>query len=99
MFESAYRIVTQMNVQSPLPEGPATDAIKLLDQGSLGALSVLRYVVPDMTYFDMTEYVANGFDVDWNASLLPSILMTIGFLIPCVVLGYFSLQWRELEAK
>jgi hypothetical protein len=56
-------------------------------------------VIPDFTYFDMTPYVANGFDVPWDASLLPSILTTIGFLIPCIILGYFSLQVRELEAK
>lgn len=99
MFESAYRIVTQMNVQSPLPEGTASSAIKLLDQGALSGLAVVRYIIPNFTYFDMTPYVANGFDVPWDASLLPSLLLTIGFLIPCVVIGYFSLQLRELEAK
>ena len=98
-LESAYRMFTHMNVQSPLPEGFATDVIKFLDQGALKGLTVMRYAIPNFTYFDMTPYVANGFDVPWNASLLPSILLIIGFLIPCLVLGYFSLQLRELEAK
>ena len=99
MLESAYRLVTQMNVQSPLPENTATTVIKFIDTRVFDALLVLRNLIPNFTYFDMTPFVANGFDVPWNASLLPSILLTLGFLIPCVVLGYFSLQLRELEAK
>jgi len=99
MLESAYRIVTQMNVQAALPDTTATKTIKFIDERIFEGLSVLRYVIPDFTYFDMTPFVANGFDVPWNASLLPSILLTIGFLIPCLVIGYFSLQLRELEAK
>lgn len=99
MLESAYRMVTQMNVQSDLPDNLGTDIIKFIDRRIFDTLVVLRNVIPDFTYFDMTPFVANGFDVPWNASLLPSILLTIGFLIPCIVIGYFSLQLRELEAK
>jgi hypothetical protein len=99
MLESAYRMVTQMNVQSALPDNVGTDIIQFIDRRIFDTLVVLRNVIPDFTYFDMTPYVANGFDVPWNASLLPSILTTIGFLIPCIIIGYFSLQVRELEAK
>jgi hypothetical protein len=99
MLESAYRMVTQMNVQSALPDNVGTDIITFIDRRIFDTLVVLRNVIPDFTYFDMTPYVANGFDVPWDASLLPSILTTIGFLIPCIILGYFSLQVRELEAK
>ena len=48
---------------------------------------------------DMTPFVANGFDVPWNYSLLPAIATTAAFVLPCLILGYFCLQWRELEAK
>ena len=63
---------------------------------------MLHYVIPNFNYYDSTKYVANGFDVPWNtidAALLPGIATTVGYLIPCIVLGYFSLQVRELEAK
>jgi hypothetical protein len=30
---------------------------------------------------------------------LPSVLVTIAYLIPCILLGHFSLKLRELEAK
>jgi hypothetical protein len=47
----------------------------------------------------MPEYVANGFDVQWLESLLPGIMVMVGFFLPCLFVGYFSLQSRELESK
>jgi hypothetical protein len=47
----------------------------------------------------VVPYVANGFDVPWNAALLPALLTTLGFLLPCLFIGYLSLALRELEEK
>ncbi|WP_437185991.1 ABC transporter permease [Planctomicrobium sp. SH668] len=99
MFESIYRIVTQMNQQSPLPDNIGTDAIKFIDQGVFGMMRLVSAVIPDLRYFSTSEFPANGFDVPWNAMLLPSLLITLAFLIPMTILGYFSLQLRELEHK
>jgi hypothetical protein len=101
-LESVYRMVTQMNMQMPLPENSLTHTIQFLDQPILEGLNVLRHVIPNFNYYDSTKYVANGFDIPWNtidAALLPGIATTLGYLIPCIVLGYFSLQVRELESK
>ncbi len=99
VLESAYRIVTQMNVQSPLPEGAATSVIKWVDSRVFEGLLLLQNVIPDFTHFDMTPFVANGFDVPWSNSMMPAIATTVAFVLPCLILGYFCLQWRELEAK
>ncbi|HWL08947.1 MAG TPA: hypothetical protein VNQ76_11100 [Planctomicrobium sp.] len=98
-FESLYRLATQMNAVSPLPENIGTDVIKTLDQGVFGMLRVVNALIPDLQYFNTSEYPANGFDVPWAGMLLPSLVITIGFLIPLIILGYFSLQLRELEHK
>lgn len=98
-IESIYRLLTQMNQQSPLPDNMGTDVIKFLDQGVFGMLRVVNALIPDLQYFSTSEYPANGFDVPWGAMLLPSLLITLAYLIPMVVLGYFSLQLRELEHK
>jgi hypothetical protein len=47
----------------------------------------------------MSPYVANGFDVPWSAALLPSLAMTLAYLLPCLLIGYYSLTLRELESK
>ncbi|MCA9109588.1 MAG: hypothetical protein KDA52_06555 [Planctomycetaceae bacterium] len=99
MLESAYRMVTQMNTQVELPGGFLTEAIQWIDDRMLQGLLLLQNVIPDFTHFDMTPYVANGFDVPWNNAMMPSIATTLAFILPALILGYFCLQWRELEAK
>ncbi|WP_437203755.1 ABC transporter permease [Planctomicrobium sp. SH664] len=99
VFESMYRLVTQMNVMSPLPQNVGTDLIKLMDGVVWMLLEVVLRLIPDLKYFNTSEYPANGFDVPFVGLLLPSILITLGYFIPLFILGYFSLQLRELEHK
>lgn len=100
VFESIYRIVTHMNPTTELPAGPAFFIMQWVDYILKLFLWSVRYYIPNCTHFmRMPEFVANGFDVLWAESLLPSILVTLGFFIPCLFIGYFSLQSRELESK
>ncbi len=98
-LESFYRLITQMNQQSPLPDNIGSRLIKIVDTGIFEILRQLRHIIPNFSYFNTTEYSANGFDVSWDAALLPGVCTALAYLIPCLLIGYFSLQLRELEAK
>ncbi len=100
VFESIYRMITHLNPGTELPAGPAFYIMQLVDWGLKLMLWSVRYYIPNGEYFNrMPEYLANGFDVDWMRSLLPCLLVTVGFFIPCLFIGYYSLQLRELESK
>jgi hypothetical protein len=99
MLESMYRIVTQMNQSQALPDNAGIAMMKWIDQRVFDLLGVLRNIIPNFSYFDTSAYSANGFDVSWNVALLPSVAIALAYIIPCILLGYFSLQLRELEAK
>lgn len=98
-FESVYRLVTQMDQQSPLPDNVGRDVIEFMDDRVFDLLRVASAVIPNLSYYDTDWFVAEGFLVPWNEALLPSILSTIGYFIPLYVIGYFALQLRELESK
>ncbi len=98
-LESIYRIVYHMNPTTDLPDNPAFVGMHLFDSGLTSFLWLCKQVIPRLQYFNMSEYLANGFDVHWGASLLPSLLVTLGYLFPCILLGYFALRIRELESK
>ena len=98
-LESIYRIVTHMGPFTDLPDNPAFTFIKFIDSGFTGFLWLCKQVIPQMKSFNMTEFVANGFDVPFNVSILPSLLVTAAFIVPCIMLGYFALRVRELESK
>lgn len=98
-FESMYRIVTRANISSPLPESIGSSIIAFLDKVVFSIYGVIVTLIPDVKYFQLADYPANGFDVPLVNGLLPCVVIVLGFLIPYVVLGYFSLQLRELEHK
>jgi len=100
-LESIVRIVQHMNPSTPLPEGPLTSIVQTIDHGFLAGLSLVRFVIPDFSAYNLSEYTSKGYDVFWatDPGLLPAGLITLAFLLPCIVLGYYSLRFRELEAK
>jgi len=98
-LESIYRLVTHMNISTELPDNPALKGMKFFDSTLTCGLWLSKQIIPRLQYFNGIEFVSNGFDVPWNESVLPCLLITIGYLIPCVLLGYFALRIRELESK
>lgn len=100
VFESIYRILMHMNPSTPLPEGPATTAMKYVDGGMVSFLWLVHQIIPDFDYFNRAmKYLAEGFDVRWESAVLPCIAITLAYLIPCLLLGHFALRIRELESK
>ena len=65
----------------------------------MNLLWLIKHIIPDLTPFRMSEYVAKGFDVPFDGALLPSLATAVGYSIPCLLIAYFSLSLRELEAK
>lgn len=99
-LESIYRIYTHMNDTTELPEGPAFVVMEFFDWCLTGFLGLCKQVIPRLaTFNNMSEYVANGFEVPWDSSLLPSLLIVLAYVPPCILLGYFALRIRELESK
>ncbi len=98
-FESIYRIVTHMNPTTDLPANYAFTIMQGVDWVLTFFLWTCKQVIPHLKYFNMQEYVANGFDVPFDQSLGPCLLITLAYVLPCVLLGFFALRIRELESK
>ena len=100
MFESIIRIIKHMNPTTKLETGVLTTIIKGVDGAITGMLWLAAQIIPDFRSFRrVLEFLPNGFDVSWSTALLPSLTVTVGYLIPCLLVGYFCLKLRELEQK
>lgn len=100
VLESIYRILWHMNPTTELPVGASTTIMKTIDTGLVNFLWLVYRILPNLDYFGQSmQYVANGFDVPFDACLSACIMVTLGYFGPCVLLGYFALRIRELEAK
>lgn len=98
-IESIYRLVMHQNQTVPLGEGIWVKVVQRIDLVAKEGLWLVQQIIPNFDYYSMSPYVSNGYDVSWNAALLPSIVSTAAFIIPCILIGFFSLKLRELEAK
>jgi len=99
VLESIYRILKHMNPTVDLEPTLPIRIMQGVDSITIHGMWAIKYLFPDMQVFNVTEYVANGFDVPWNAALLPSLAMMVGYALPWIIVGYYSLKLRELEAK
>jgi len=98
-FGAFYRIVTHMTPGVPFDNTFFFRVIDVLDAMALNVLWAVQHMFPNFTSFDTTEYTANAFDVPWAEALLPNLALTIGYCLPWILVGYFSLRLRELESK
>ncbi len=98
-LESIIRIVRQINLTDDLPDTFFYNAVAAIDGFLNQGLWIVQNIIPDFRNFRVAPYVANGFDVPWSQALAPSIGVTLAYLIPCLIVGYYSLSLRELEHK
>ncbi|MCA9113468.1 MAG: ABC transporter permease [Planctomycetaceae bacterium] len=97
--ESWIRLIRHMNPQVPMEPGVSTSIIQFVDARMFDLLWIVQHIVPDFRHFRMAPYIANGFDVNFESAIVPGLAVMFGYLLPCLLLGYFSLKLRELEAK
>jgi len=93
--ESLYRIVTQMNQVSPLPDNLGTDLIKNVDVIFKKGMESLAFVLPDFRSFSTVDYVAYGYHIPMN-HLWQDLTVCFAYLAGLFVIGYFFLRTREV---
>jgi len=85
-------------------------SVRMDDSGSIGEQIVsrsddafrwlLRRVIdllPDVDRFELTNYVAEGFNIPWT-QMGADFLLFLGYLVPWFVLAFFLMRWREIAS-
>ena len=93
--ESLFRLVTQMNVVSPLEPSASTSLIKVVDAGLQGLMWSVAQVLPDFSAFSTVGFAASGFDVPIDR-VLQDLTTCLAYVIGLAVIGYFLLRTREV---
>ena len=99
LLESVYRIYMHLNPVTPLDPSPGVSIIQAVDKVELKLLWAVQHLFPNFGTFDIQEYVAKGFDIPFQAAILPSLMKMIGYGIPWLIVAHIALKLRELEAK
>jgi ABC-type transport system involved in multi-copper enzyme maturation permease subunit len=93
--ESLYRIITQMNQMSPLPENFGSDLMQAVDVVLKAGMYILAFVLPDFRSFSTVSYVAYGFNIPMN-QIFQDLIVCAAYVAGLFVFGYFFLRTREV---
>jgi ABC-type transport system involved in multi-copper enzyme maturation permease subunit len=96
-MESLVRLVTKENLITPLESSPGANLAQGSDQGFRFLFRVIQYILPDVDRFDWTDHVAEGFNISAETMVL-TLLVLVGYLIPCGLLAYYLMKSREVAA-
>jgi hypothetical protein len=91
------RLTERKTIAAPLDESPVVSVAKGGDQFFGWFLRLVMKAIPDVTRFDLTNYVQSGFDIPWIGVLfLDNLLPLLAYLLPCAVFAYYLMEWREI---
>ncbi len=94
-LESLYRLVTQMNQVSPMPDNFGTQMITAVDSVLKTGMYSLTYILPNFSQLDTVAYVKYGFNTPMN-HIGQNLLICFAYLLGTFIIGYFFLRTREV---
>ncbi|HEV3202791.1 MAG TPA: hypothetical protein VGY77_00340 [Gemmataceae bacterium] len=98
-FEALFRLVRKEHITIPLDQNPnpLITVIQNTDKISEWILGLFLNLIPNIDRYDLTDFVAEGFDVSWQQLLLTGLLL-LGYLLPWAVLSFYLMRSREVAA-
>lgn len=94
-MEALVRLVNRENLVTPLDSTPGATAAITSDYGFRWLFRIILDLIPDVDRFTWTGYVAEGFNISGGQIAL-GVLLMLGYLLPCFVLGYYLIRSREI---
>jgi ABC-type transport system involved in multi-copper enzyme maturation permease subunit len=98
-MESMVRLARR-ELTGPSMKDDTTTGARIVNYSDEGFRWVIRRIlkaIPDVDRFDLTPYVAEGFDISLGQMAL-SFLLLLAYLVPWAVLAFYLLNWREIAA-
>lgn len=96
--EAAMRLANRQGIVTPLDRTSAgVNLLLSLDEAYRWYLRRVLSAIPDVTRYDLTAYVASGFDISWSQILFANgLIPLLGYLLPCAILAYYLINSKEI---
>jgi hypothetical protein len=94
-FEALVRLVKQENLVTDLNPGLGTRLVEMFDKVVELLLGAMSAILPAFGDFSFSSYVAEGYDISFNA-LVVRFLTMLAFLLPVFIAGYLFMKTREV---
>jgi hypothetical protein len=81
-----------------LSDNPAARAADRVDIVFRWLIRRVLELIPDVQRFDLTDYVAEGFNISGPQLLISTLFLVVYYLLPCAVLAFYLIRWREVAS-
>jgi hypothetical protein len=98
-MESMLRLFGRESLVSQLDPTPGYHLAMGADNFYRVMLRLVLRVVPDVNRLDWMQYVARGFDISMVNMVLLSLVLLLGYLLPCALIGYYLMKSREIASS
>ena len=96
-LEALHRLTLNENIVAPIESTATLKIFQASDVVYRWVIARVLDVIPDVNRFDLSNYVAEGFNIPADQLFL-NLLLLIGYLLPWAVLSYYLIKWREIAA-
>jgi hypothetical protein len=99
--ESVIRLLNRpggMPAAGQLDDTATTTVATSLDEMFRWGLRHALSLIPDVTRFNFTDFVAEGMSIPLGHMTM-SFLLVLGYLLPWAVVAYYLLKWREVASS
>lgn len=95
-MESILRLQRDVGPVRELDPSPALTLVTFMDHAFSNFLKLFTNFVPDVSRFDLTNYVAEGFDISGGMLMWDNILPLVGYMAMWAILAYYLVKSREI---
>lgn len=97
-IESILRLQKDVGPVRDLDPSPAYTLAMMMDNAFSFFLKPFTYFIPDVNRFDLTSYVAEGFDVSGSMLLWDNLLPLVGYMALWAIFAYYLMKSREIAS-
>lgn len=96
-MESLARLIKNNVAAAELDPTPTVRTLQLFDGGFRWLTRRVMNIFPDVDRLGLSEYVAQGFNID-PSFLLLNFILVLGYVLPWLIAGYYMMKAREIAA-
>jgi len=97
-WESLYRLAQRQSIGAPTGTSSTALAAVRSDDVARWIINRVMMIIPDVDRFDLTTFVAEGFNIGAGHLLVSLVLLGL-YLFPWALLAFYLMKWREIASS
>jgi ABC-type transport system involved in multi-copper enzyme maturation permease subunit len=96
-FQAAYTLFSRKLPGQEVSQSVSMQAVLVSDEFVKFGFRFVLNLFPDVSHFDFTRFVEEGFNIP-ESQILVNFLLMAAYVLPWIVLAYYLMKWKEVAS-